>query len=91
MTSFYVRSFLFGSRGLVYKNGQTAWWMNMLVRWTKSVRLRTWIMLLLGIALLRVKAVKSRVERARADVEKYVPYEKQALELAGKLKDSVLK
>jgi hypothetical protein len=48
-------------------------------------------MLLLGIALLRVKAVKSRVERAQADVEKYVPYEKQALELAGKLKDSVLK
>jgi hypothetical protein len=46
---------------------------------------------LLGLAMLRLKAVKTRVDRARADVEKYVPYEKQALELAGKLKDTVLK
>lgn len=89
--SFYVRSLLYGSRGLVYKNGQTAWWMNMFVRWAKSIRLRTWLTLLLGVALLRVKSVKSKVDRARADVEKYVPYEKQALELAGKLKETVLK
>jgi hypothetical protein len=65
--------------------------MNMFVRWAKSIRLRTWLSLLLGLALLRLKAVKSRVDRARADVEKYVPYEKQAFELAGKLKDTVLK
>jgi hypothetical protein len=82
---------LYGSRGLVYKNGQTAWWMNMLVRWAKSIGLRTWLKILIGVALLRLKAVKTRVDRARADVERYVPYEKQALELAGKLKDSVLK
>ena len=63
----------------------------MFVRWAKSIRLRTWMTLLLAIAALRLKAVRARVERARADVEKYVPYEKQALELAGKLKESVLK
>jgi hypothetical protein len=65
--------------------------MNMLVRWAKSIGLRTWLKILIGVALLRLKAVKTRVVRARADVERYVPYEKQALELAGKLKDSVLK
>lgn len=63
----------------------------MFVRWARSISLRTWLKILFGVAMLRLKAVKTRVDRARADVERYVPYEKQALELAGKLKDTVLK
>lgn len=87
----YLQGLLYGSRGLVYKNGQTGWWMNTFVRWTKSIRLKTWLVLLLMLVSLRLKTVKTRVERAKADVERYVPYEKQILEVASKVKDSVLK
>lgn len=75
-----------GNRGVVYKGGGSGWWVNMLVRWVRTVPRKVWVLLALVAVLMRVKRVKARVSR---EMERYVPYEQQVLDGFSKLKETV--
>ncbi|KAF2834536.1 FAD/NAD(P)-binding domain-containing protein [Patellaria atrata CBS 101060] len=81
-STFWWETVLFGSRGIDYKGGGSGWWVNMLVRWAKAVKLRSWSLVIIALVLLRGKRVQSRVENARREVERYVPFEKQIIDVA---------
>jgi hypothetical protein len=74
LSNYWLQARLKGGEGVVYKGGGGAWWINYLVRWVRSLRKRTWLALLMCLISLRLRAVRSKLDR---EIGRYKPVERR--------------